>query len=245
MKNRSRHLRGDLGRFGVLQGGCWDVSEALPDDLGAIRGTPGGLPGRSRGAAGPLWDATGTSWSTLKWHSDKCLARLGRRSEFSTMFVRFLDENSIDLCERLLGDRRSLHETLIVQTRMRNVENTLKNLDRVHKIRVRRCSASTCSKTVWTANYFENASKNRTQDRTKKRLQNRANIGALDPRKWSFGRGWEALGGLGEAFGGGLGEGLGCPWGAAWTNLRKTLEEHPGGPPKIHEVLRHHSLIFL
>ena len=184
--------------------------------------------------------------------SDAFFAKLGRRPDISTISDRFFDENSIDFFERLLDDRRPLDDTFIVSARMRDVEKTLKNLDRAHKIRVRRCSASPCSKTVWTANYFENASKNRTQDRTKKRLQNRANIGALDPRKWSFGRGWEALGSLGEAIGGalgspwrGLGEGLGCPWEAVWKKLRKTLAEGPAGAPKIHEVLKHLSLIFL
>ena len=132
-------------------------------------------------------------------------AKFGCRPDISTISVRFFNDNSIDFFERLLDDRRSLDDTFIVSARMRDVEKTLKNLDRAHKIRVRRCSASPCSKTVWTANYFENASKNRTQDRTKKRLQNRANIRALDPRKWSLGSVWEALGGLGESLGG--------PWG--------------------------------
>ena len=40
--------------------------------------------------------------------------------------------------ERLLDDRRSLDDTFIVSARMRDVEKTLKNLDRAHKIRVRR-----------------------------------------------------------------------------------------------------------
>ena len=51
---------------------------------------------------------------------------------------RFVDENLIDFFERLLDDRRSLDDTFIVSARMRDVEKTLKNLDRAHKIRVRR-----------------------------------------------------------------------------------------------------------
>ena len=70
---------------------------------------------------------------------------------FRQFLFDFVDENSIDFIERLLDDRRSLDDTFIVSARMRDVEKTLKNLDRVHKIRVRRCSASTCSKTVWTS----------------------------------------------------------------------------------------------
>ena len=37
-----------------------------------------------------------------------------------------------------MDDRRSLDDTFIVSARMRDVEKTLKNLDRAHKIRVRR-----------------------------------------------------------------------------------------------------------
>ena len=174
--------------------------------------------------------------------SNAFLASFGRRRDVSTISVRFFDENSIVYFERLLDDRRSLDDTFIVSAMMRDVEKTLKNFDRAHKIRVRRCSASTSSKTVWAANYFENASKNRTQDRTKKRLQNRANIGALDPRKWSLGSVWEALGGLGEALGGSWGapgeaswrawgapgEPLGRTEGKPWKNTREDPRNPPG-----------------
>ena len=54
------------------------------------------------------------------------------------MFRQFFDENFIDFVERLLDDRRSLDDTFIVSARMHDVEKTLKNLDRAHKIRVRR-----------------------------------------------------------------------------------------------------------
>ena len=154
--------------------------------------------------------------------SDAFFAKLGRRPDISTISDRFFDENSIDFFDRLLDDRRLLDDTFIVLARMRDVEKTLKNLDRAHKIRVRRCSASPCSKTVWTANYFENASKNRTQDPTKNKckiertsglwtLENGASGGA--------GRLWEALGKpLGEPWGA-PGEASGRAWGA------------PGEPP--------------
>ena len=96
--------------------------------------------------------------------SDAFFAKLGRRPDISTISDRFFDENSIDFFERLLDDRRPLDDTFIGSARMRNIEKTLKNFDRAHKIRVRRCSASPRSRTVWPANYFENALKNRTQD---------------------------------------------------------------------------------
>ena len=70
--------------------------------------------------------------------SDAFSAKFGRRPDISTMSDRFFDENSIDFFERLLDDRRSLDDTFIVSARMRDVEKTLKNLDRAHKIRVRR-----------------------------------------------------------------------------------------------------------
>ena len=70
--------------------------------------------------------------------SNAFLARFGHRRDVSTIFDRFFNENLIDFVERLLDDRRSLDDTFIVSARMRDVEKTLKNLDRAHKIRVRR-----------------------------------------------------------------------------------------------------------
>ena len=70
--------------------------------------------------------------------SDAFSAKFGRRPDISTISDRFFDENLIDFFERLLDDRRSLDDTFIVSARMRDVEKTLKNLDRAHKIRVRR-----------------------------------------------------------------------------------------------------------
>ena len=70
--------------------------------------------------------------------ADGFVAKFGRRRDISTISVRFFDENSIVYFERLLDDRRSLDDTFIVSARMRDVEKTLKNLDRAHKIRVRR-----------------------------------------------------------------------------------------------------------
>ena len=70
--------------------------------------------------------------------SDAFFAKFGCRPDISTISVRFFDENSIDFFERLLDDRRPLDDTFIVSARMRDVEKTLKNLDRAHKIRVRR-----------------------------------------------------------------------------------------------------------
>ena len=73
--------------------------------------------------------------------SDGFFAKFGRRRDISTISVRFFDENSIVYFERLLDDRRSLDDTFIVSAMMRDVEKTLKNLDRAHKIEVRRCFA--------------------------------------------------------------------------------------------------------
>ena len=70
--------------------------------------------------------------------SDVFSAKFGRRPDISTISDRFFDENSIDFFERLLDDRRSLDDTFIVSARMRDVEKTLKNLDRAHKNRVQR-----------------------------------------------------------------------------------------------------------
>ena len=70
--------------------------------------------------------------------SDAFFAKFGCRPDISTISVRFFDENSTDFFERLLDDRRSLVDTIIVSARMRDVKKTLKNLDRAHKIRVRR-----------------------------------------------------------------------------------------------------------
>ena len=123
--------------------------------------------------------------------TDAFFAKSGRRPDILTISDRFFDENLIDFFEQLLDDRRSLDDTFIVSARMRDVEKTLKNLDRAHKIRVRRCSASPRSRTVWPANYFENALKNRTQDGKEQRSKNRAKIEALDPRKSTIGRPWE------------------------------------------------------
>ena len=92
--------------------------------------------------------------------TDAFFAKSGRRPDILTISDRFFDENLIDFFERLLDDRRSLDDTFIVSARMRDVEKTLKNLDRAHKIRVRRCFANPRSKTAWAANYFENPSKN-------------------------------------------------------------------------------------
>ena len=61
-----------------------------------------------------------------------------QHSYVSTIFVGFVDENSIDFVGRLLDDRRSLDDTFTVPARMRDVEKTLKNFARAHKIRVRR-----------------------------------------------------------------------------------------------------------
>ena len=70
--------------------------------------------------------------------TDAFFAKSGRRPDILAISFRFFDENLIDLFERLLDDRRSLDDTFIVSARMRDVEKTLKNLDRAHKIRVRR-----------------------------------------------------------------------------------------------------------
>ena len=69
--------------------------------------------------------------------ADEFVAKFGRGRDISTISTRFFDENSIVYFERLLDDRRSLDDTFIVSARMRDVEKTLKNLDRAHKIRVR------------------------------------------------------------------------------------------------------------
>ena len=103
--------------------------------------------------------------------TDAFFAKSGRRPDILTISDRFFDENLIDFFERLLDDRRSLDDTFIVSARMRDVEKTLKNLDRAHKIKVRRCSTNPRSRTVWPENYFENALKNRRparKDKTKK-----------------------------------------------------------------------------
>ena len=78
--------------------------------------------------------------------SDAFFAEFGCRPDVSTIFVRFFDENSIDFVERLLDDRRSLDDTFIVPARTLDVRKTLKNLDRAHKIRVRRCFANPLSR---------------------------------------------------------------------------------------------------
>ena len=67
--------------------------------------------------------------------TDAFVAKSGRRPEILTISDRFFDENLIDFFERLLDDRRSLDDTFIVSARMRDVEKTLKNLDRVTKSR--------------------------------------------------------------------------------------------------------------
>ena len=140
-----------------------------------------------------------------------------------------------------MDDRRSLDDTFIVSARMRDVEKTLKNLDRAHKIRVRRCSASPCSKTVWTANYFENASKNRTQDRTKNdcKIERTSGLWTLENgASEASGRLWEALGkpwgGPGEPLGrprGGLGAPLGSHLDEPKENLGRTPWRSPKNPP--------------
>ena len=98
-------------------------------------------------------------------------------------FVRCFGVNSIGFVEQLFDDRRSLDDAFVVPARTHDIEKTLKNLDRAHKIRVRRCSADPCAKVIWTANYFENASKKRTKTRTAKRSKHLAKIDAQDPRK--------------------------------------------------------------
>ena len=70
--------------------------------------------------------------------SDAFFAKLGHRPDISTISDRFFDENSINFFDGLLDDRRLLDDTCIVLARMRDVEKSLKNLDRAHKIRVRR-----------------------------------------------------------------------------------------------------------
>ena len=70
--------------------------------------------------------------------TDAFFAKSGRRPDILTISDRFFDENLIDFFEQLLDDRRSLDDTFIASARMRDVEKTLKNLDRAHKIRVRR-----------------------------------------------------------------------------------------------------------
>ena len=70
--------------------------------------------------------------------TDAFSAKFGRRPDISTISDRFFDENSTDFFERLLDDRRSLDDAFVVPARMHDVEKTLKNLDRAHKIRVRR-----------------------------------------------------------------------------------------------------------
>ena len=70
--------------------------------------------------------------------TDAFFAKSGRRPDILTISDRFFDENSIDFFERLLDDRRPVDDTFIVSARMRDVAKTLKNLDRAHKIRVRR-----------------------------------------------------------------------------------------------------------
>ena len=122
-------------------------------------------------------------WGVLEARSDAFFVRYGHRPDFSTIFVRCFDENSIDFVERLLDDRRSLDDAFVVPAKMHDIEKTLKNLDRAHKIRVRRCSADPCAKVIWTANFFENASKKRTKTQTAKRSKHLAKIDAQDPRK--------------------------------------------------------------
>ena len=103
------------------------------------------------------------------------------------------------LLERLLDDRRSLDDVFVVTARMLDIEKTLKNLDRAHKIRVRRCSADPCAKVIWTANYFENASKKRTKTRTAndrniwrkstlRTLENRPREGPSEPSRGPTGQ---------------------------------------------------------
>ena len=176
IRGASWTIWGVPGRFG-------DASGALLDALGTLQGAPGALPGRPRGTVWLHGRATGASRRILEARSDAFFVRYGHRPDFSTIFVRCFDENSIDFVEQLLDDRRSLDDAFVVPARMHDIEKTLKNLDRAHKIRVRRCSADPCAKVMWTANYFENASKKRTETRTAKRSQNLVKIDAQDPRK--------------------------------------------------------------
>ena len=176
MRGASWTIWGVPGRFG-------DASGALPDALGTLQGAPGALPGRPRGTVWLHGRATRASRRILEARSDAFFVRYGHRPDFSTIFVRCFDENSIDFVEQLLDDRRSLDDAFVVPARMHDIEKTLKNVDRAHKIRVRRCSADPCAKVMWTANYFEIASKKRTETRTAKRSQNLVKIDAQDPRK--------------------------------------------------------------
>jgi len=92
--------------------------------------------------------------------SDGFFAKFGRRRDISTISVRFFDENSIVYFERLLDDRRSLDDTFIVLAMMRDVEKTLKNLDRAHKKQVSTTFRRSTIDTAWAADYLENLSKN-------------------------------------------------------------------------------------
>ena len=130
----------------------WGRFRAIGGAPGTLRGRFGSAPGRSRDVLGRpqgpprtclrgSWLARGRS-RDVREHPHGAFGCVFREvwaiSDFSTISVRFFDENSIDFVERLLDDRRSLDDTFIVPARMFDVEKTLKNLDRAHKIRVRR-----------------------------------------------------------------------------------------------------------
>ena len=114
-----------------------------------LSGHPGALPGPSRDAPDGLLGRSGVLPGRLGAPPWRVRMRfsLGSGADVSTIFVRFFDENWIDFVERLLDDRRSLDDTFIVSAMMRDVEKTLKNLDRAHKIRVRR-RFDYCSPTI-------------------------------------------------------------------------------------------------
>ena len=137
-KNQSGAHLGRSGASGAVRGRLGHASGALLDALGALQGAPRALPGRPRGTVWLHGRATGASRRILEARSDAFFVRYGHRPDFSTIFVRCFDENSIDFVERLLDDRRSLDDAFVVPAKMHDIEKTLKNLDRAHKIRVRR-----------------------------------------------------------------------------------------------------------
>ena len=111
--------------------------------------------------------------------SDAFFAKSGRRPDILTISDQFFDENSVDFFERLLDDRRSLDDAFVVPARMHDIEKTLKNLDRAHKIRVRRRFVDPRS----IRHGLQTRSKNQRQIRTEERSKNETKIEARDPPK--------------------------------------------------------------